>query len=100
MTASSLRVSDGRSATIGVILEDVANPFSSRVHRSIEDVAVRRGVLVLAGSSDEDADRERKLVSAFASRRVDGLIIQSASHDQGYLLTEREAGTTIVFVGR
>ena len=50
MTASSLRRSDGRSATIGVILEDVANPFSSVLHRSIEDVAVRRSVLVLAGS--------------------------------------------------
>jgi LacI family transcriptional regulator len=100
LTASSLRRSDGRSATIGVVLEDVANPFSSALHRSIEDVAVLRGVLVLAGSSDEDADRERKLVSAFASRRVDGLIIQPSSHDHSYLLTERNAGTAIVFVDR
>ena len=100
LTASSLRRSDGRSATIGVVLEDVANPFSSALHRSIEDVAVKRGVLVLAGSSDEDEDRERKLVSAFASRRVDGLIIQPSSHDHSYLLTERRAGTAIVFVDR
>jgi LacI family transcriptional regulator len=100
LTASSLRRSDGRSATIGVVLEDVANPFSSALNRSIEDIAVRRGVLVLAGSSDEDGDRERKLVSAFASRRVDGLIIQPASHDHSYLLAERKAGTAIVFVDR
>ena len=100
MTASSLRRSDGRSATIGVVVEDIANPFSSALHRGIEDVAVKRGVLVLAGSSDEDADRERKLVSAFASRRVDGLIIQPATHDHSYLLTERRAGTAIVFVDR
>ena len=100
LTASSLRRSDGRSATIGVVLEDVSNPFSSALHRSIEDVAVRRGVLVLTGSSDEDEDRERKLVSAFASRRVDGLIIQPSSHDHSYLLTERRAGTAIVFVDR
>jgi LacI family transcriptional regulator, galactose operon repressor len=100
MTASSLRRSDGRSATIGVILEDVSNPFSSMLHRSIEDVAVRRGVLVLAGSSDERGDRERELVSAFASRRVDGLIIQSSSHDHSYLLAERKVGTAMVFVDR
>src|SRR4029077_7596532 len=100
LTASSLRRSDGRSATIGVVLEDVANPFSSALHRSIEDVAVQRGVLVLAGSSDEDEDRERQLVAAFASRRVDGLIIQPSSHNHGYLLTERKAGTAIVFVDR
>jgi LacI family transcriptional regulator len=100
LTASSLRRSDGRSATIGVVLEDVANPFSSALNRSIEDVAVQRGVLVLAGSSDEDGERERKLVSAFASRRVDGLIIQPSSEDHSYLLTERRAGTAIVFVDR
>jgi LacI family transcriptional regulator len=100
LTASSLRRSDGRSATIGVVLEDVANPFSSALNRAIEDVAVQRGVLVLAGSSDEDEDRERKLVSAFASRRVDGLIIQPSSQDHSYLVTERNAGTAIVFVDR
>src|SRR6202790_4997365 len=100
LTASSLRRSDGRSATIGVVVEDVANPFSSALNRSIEDVAVKRGVLVLAGSSDEDEDRERKLVAAFASRRVDGLIIQPSSQDHSYLLTERKAGTAIVFVDR
>lgn len=100
MTASSLRRSDGRSATIGVVLEDVANPFSSLLHRSIEDVAVQRGVLVLAGSSDEDEIRERKLIAAFASRRVDGLIIQPSSHDHSFLLTERRVGTAIVFVDR
>jgi LacI family transcriptional regulator len=100
LTASSLRRSDGRSATIGIVLEDVANPFSSALHRAIEDVAVQRGVLVLASSSDEDEDRERRLVAAFASRRVDGLIIQPSSQDHSYLLTERKAGTAIVFVDR
>jgi len=100
LTASSLRRSDGRSATIGVVLEDVANPFSSALHRAIEDVAVTRGVLVLAGSSDEDGDRERLLISAFASRRVDGLIILPSSQDHSYLLAERKAGTAIVFVDR
>jgi LacI family transcriptional regulator len=100
LTASSLRRADGKSATIGVVLEDVANPFSSALHRSIEDVALERGVLVLAGSSDEDQARERQLVSAFASRRVDGLVIVPASHDHSYLLNERRAGTAIVFADR
>ncbi|TMF40059.1 MAG: LacI family transcriptional regulator [Chloroflexi bacterium] len=100
LTASSLRRSDGRSLTIGVLLEDVSNPFASTLHRAIEDVAVERRVLVLAGSSDEDEDRERQLVSAFVSRRVDGLIIQPSSHDHSYLHTERRAGTPVVFVDR
>jgi LacI family transcriptional regulator len=98
--ASSLRRSDRKSSTIGVLLEDVANPFSSALHREIEDVALQRGVLVLAGSSDEDEAREQQLIAAFTSRRVDGLIIVPASHDHSYLLSERRAGTSMVFVDR
>lgn len=100
LTASSLRRTDGRSSSIGVVLEDVSNPFSSALHRAIEDVAVERGFLVFAGSCDEDGNRERRLVSAFASRRVDGLIIQPSSEDHSYLVAERKAGTAIVFVDR
>jgi len=98
--ASSLRRSDRKTSTIGVLLEDVSNPFSSALHREIEDVALRRGVLVLAGSSDEDEAREQQLIAAFTSRRVDGLIIVPASHDHSYLLSERRAGTSMVFVDR
>ena len=98
--ASSLRRSDRKTSTIGVLLEDVANPFSSALHREIEDVALERGVLVLAGSSDEDEAREQQLIAAFTSRRVDGLIIVPASHDHSYLLSERRAGTPMVFIDR
>ena len=100
LTASSLRRTDGRSSSIGVVLEDVSNPFSSALHRAIEDVAVERGFLVFAGSCDEDGNRERRLVEAFASRRVDGLIVQPSGEDHSYLVAERRAGTAIVFVDR
>lgn len=100
LTASTLRRSDGRTAAIGLLLEDVANPFSSTLHREIENFALSRGVLVFAGSSDEDQERERELVAEFISRRVDGLIIVPASHDHSYLLNEHRAGTAMVFVDR
>src|SRR5512142_2094801 len=100
LTASSLRRSGGRSATIGLILENVANPFSSALHRAIGDVAWLRGVQVFSGSVDEDAMRERLLVSTFAGRRVDGLVVVPASHDHSYLLGHKQAGTAVVFVDR
>ena len=98
--ASNLRRGDGKTATLGVLFEDLANPFASAVHRAIEDVARARGVLVLAGSSDEDPSRERDLVTAFVSRRVDGVILLSGDVDHSYLLNERRAGTAIVFIDR
>src|SRR5207249_9195588 len=97
---TSLRRSERKTSTIAVHLEDVANPFSSALHRDIEDVALRRGVLVRAGSSDEDEAREQQLIAAFTSRRLDGLIIVPASHDHSYLLSERRAGTSTLFADR
>src|SRR3954451_3454128 len=100
LTARTLRRADGRSATVGLIFEDVSNPFFSAVHRGVEDVAGARGVLTLAGSSDEEAERERWVAEAFGARGVDGLIVASAADDISYLLRERAAGTALVFVDR
>ncbi len=98
--ASELRRTHRRSATIGMVLEDLANPYSAAVLRAVEDVARTRRMMVLAGSCDNDDSRERTLVSALTGRRVDALVIMPAGADHSYLLTERRAGTPIVFVDR
>jgi LacI family transcriptional regulator len=83
-----------------VIFEDVANPFQAAVLRGVETVARARGVLTMVGSSDDDGTRERELVEAFASRRVDGLILVPTGTDHGYLRTDVDAGLPVVFVDR
>ena len=98
--ASMLRRRGGKTQTIGLVLEDVSNPFSSALHRAVEDAARERGVLVFAGSCDEDPDRERELIGSFRERRVDGLVIVPTSHDHGYLYEDRRSGTALVFVDR
>jgi LacI family transcriptional regulator len=100
LTASTLRRADRASATIGLLLEDVANPFFSALHRSVEDVAGRRGVLAFAGSSDEDPTRERELAHELLARGVDGLIIAPTGGDQSYLTRDHRSGVALVFVDR
>jgi LacI family transcriptional regulator, galactose operon repressor len=100
LTASTLRRADRLSASIGLVFEDVSNPFFSAVQRGIEDVARVHGTLTFAASSDEDPDRERELAEAFGGRGVDGLVIVPCGQDQSYLLRERRSGTALVFVDR
>ncbi len=100
LTASTLRRADRQSASIGLIFEDVSNPFFGSVHRGVEDAARERGVLTLVGSSDEEPERERELAEAFSSRGVDGLIVASAVDDSSYLQRERAAGVALAFVDR
>jgi LacI family transcriptional regulator len=100
LAASALRRAEGKTRTVGLMLEDVANPYSSAVHRAIGDAAALRGVAVLATSLDEDPVREREVARAMILRRVDGLVIVPTGSDQGYLRNEMEAGLAIVFVDR
>jgi LacI family transcriptional regulator len=100
MTASNLRRGDHRSFMIGLMLEDVSNPYSSSIYRAVEDVARERGVGLLAGSLDENPERERELAASLVARRVDGLIIAPAGRDHSYLRDEQEMGVAVVFVDR
>jgi LacI family transcriptional regulator len=100
MNASFLRRRGRKTATIGLVLEDVSNPFSSALHRAIEDRARERGVMLFTGSCDEDAERERELIGTFRARRVDGVVVVPASSDHRYLIPEQRAGMPLVFVDR
>jgi LacI family transcriptional regulator len=99
-TASNLRRADQRTATIGLLLDDVANPFSSALHRAVEAVAQQHNTLVFAISSVDDPKREEEMVHILAARRVDGLITVPASRDGGGLRYMQRLGTPIVFVDR
>jgi LacI family transcriptional regulator len=100
LPASTLRRSNGKTATVGLLLEDVGNPFSATLHRAVEDAATERGFVVLAVSLDEKPERERELVIALIARRVDGFIIVPSGSDHSYLVSERQTGTEFVFADR
>ena len=69
----------GRAATIGLVLEDVADPFYSVLTRAVEDVALEHDYLLLSASSAEDPVRSRRIIESFSSRGADGLIIAPAA---------------------
>jgi LacI family transcriptional regulator len=98
--AHALRRSDGRSASIGLVLEDVSNPFASVLNRSVERVAGEQGSLVLAASTNADPDREEQLVHRLLARAVDALLIMSCRRDHAYLQPELDRGVPIIFVDR
>lgn len=100
MTAGSLRRTNGKTNTIGILLEDIANPFSSALYRIYEDYAAEHGYIVLAGSLDENEEREHELVNLFISRRVDGLLIAPSGTDHAYLKREVRSGVHFGFVDR
>jgi len=98
--AGTLRRSDKKTLTLGLIVGSVANPFAGALHRAVEDAARERGTAVFASSLDDDPLRERSIVDALLRRRVDGLILTTVTKSQSYLLPEQQHGTPLVFVDR
>jgi LacI family transcriptional regulator len=91
----------GTTATIGLVMEDVADPFYSTLTRAVEDVALAHNYLLLSASSNEDASRSRGIVESFSSRGADGIILAPAQGtDPAFLRAEIAAGCSIVFVDR
>ncbi|HEX4788755.1 MAG TPA: LacI family DNA-binding transcriptional regulator [Actinospica sp.] len=97
---SARQLRTGRAAGIGLILEDVADPFYSVLTRAVEQVVRGNDCLLLTGSCDDDPDREQELAMALCERRVDGLVIVPAATDHSYLAAEMKAGLPVVFVDR
>ena len=97
--ASSLKRGSSQD-TIGLVIEDVANPFFARLARAVEEVTRVRGLLLITASSDEDPVREREVIDLLVQRRINGLLVVPAGRDHRYLSREMTRGMAVVFVDR
>jgi LacI family transcriptional regulator len=68
-----------RTATIGLIVPDVVNPFFSPVVRGAETAARKAGYRLLLCNSEGDLRLEREYIEDLVSHRVDGLLLAPAS---------------------
>jgi LacI family transcriptional regulator len=89
-----------RTASIGVVLPDLTNPLFPPIVRGIEDVLTARGYVTLLGNTDNDEQRELKLIESLRARRVDGFIIATAKRIHPILEDIANAGTPIVLINR
>jgi LacI family transcriptional regulator len=92
--------SGGPAASIGLVIEDIEDPFYARLVRGVERVANEHRHLLLVCSSEQEEGRERELTEALLSRRVAGLIIVPSSADQRHLVDDLAAGVPMVFADR
>jgi DNA-binding LacI/PurR family transcriptional regulator len=99
-TARNLRKHSQLTLTIGLLVDDIANPFFSALARAVEDSARLRNYLVLIGSSQNNLQREREVISAFCSRQADGLIVVPTAGSHRFLAGHIARGTKVVCVDR
>ncbi|MFP5205703.1 MAG: LacI family DNA-binding transcriptional regulator [Acidobacteriota bacterium] len=87
-----------KTKTIGLVVTTVADPFASEVVCGIEETANDHGYSVFLADSNADPEREKKVVQAFAERRVDGILVTSSRVGALYLPLLKEMMVPIVLV--
>jgi len=65
----------GRSQSVGLVVPDLENPFFATLTQKVSRAFNTMGIDVLVFSSDNDPDHERRAITSFLGRQVDGLVV-------------------------
>ncbi|MFT3717719.1 LacI family DNA-binding transcriptional regulator [Pseudorhodoferax sp.] len=76
-------LSRGRSRLIGLVVADIANPYSVAVLRGAEQVLREAGYLVMLANLGNEPGRERDAIEALDDYQVDGFILNTMGPGAG-----------------
>jgi len=98
--ARSLKIR--QTKMLGMVVSDLSNPFFPQVVRGAEDVAWKNHYMLLTFNSDDKVERERQVLTALRTRRVDGilLVVASTEGDLAHIRSTVDAGIPIVCLDR
>lgn len=96
--AASLRT--GRSGLVGILLPDIANPQFSPILSGITQGLAEEGYSPIVADVGDDAGRQLKLAQELIARRVDGLILATASRKDGVVSYCLDHNVRCVLVNR
>lgn len=90
----------GRTYTIGLVVEDLANPFYSQIGAAVEREARIRQHHLITSSAEGSPSRERAVLAELVARRVDGLVVVPAGATPAVDPEVVASGTPIVYLDR
>jgi LacI family transcriptional regulator len=97
--AKALRT--GKSYFIGLIVADISNPFYSAIAKNIETTLFERGYNLMVCSTDENDEKEKRLIDMMINQQgVDGIIVASTAKDGLFLESPRFNRTPFVLIDR
>jgi LacI family transcriptional regulator len=96
--AKSLRT--GKTNVIGLIVEDIADPFFASVAGNIETIAYENGYKIIYSSTKNDTVKAKELINTFRERNVDGYIITPTENLENEITQLIKNGLPVVLFDR
>ncbi|WP_306322107.1 MULTISPECIES: LacI family DNA-binding transcriptional regulator [unclassified Streptomyces] len=86
----------GRTYTIGVLLDNIRNPFFADILDGVQDALSTSEYTVLIGAAGFGAEAQRKTVESMVDRQMDGLILIAPGTPRDEVLNVARATPTVV----
>jgi LacI family transcriptional regulator len=86
----------GRSFTIGLLLDNIRNPFYGDFLDGVTDALAKTDFQVLVGSAGFSAQDQSRLADAMVDRAMDGLILVAPSMSRSQVITVAKTIPTVV----
>lgn len=66
-----------KTHTVGAIVANILNPFSTSIIRGIEDYCKKSGFNLILCNADDDPVKEKEYIAMLTAKQIDGLIINT-----------------------
>ncbi len=89
-----------KSRLIGLVVADIESPFSSSIIKSAGDNLRAAGYNVIIINSDNSDEKEQEYIKSLVSQRVDGLLVNTTTRYNPFLIDLANKGMPIVLIDR
>jgi LacI family transcriptional regulator len=89
-----------RTMSVGMVIPDIENPLFGPIIAGVEQVLGSEGYSLLITNTDINESHTRAVVEALVERRVDGIILATASRSDDVIRDLAERGVQMVLVNR
>src|SRR5450432_111130 len=88
----------GRTYLVGLIVPDLLHPFFAQIAKSLSAVLLKKGYCLTISTSEEDPRLEEQEIDRLLGRRLDALIIATASNSSSVLERVSNQGPPLVLI--
>jgi LacI family transcriptional regulator len=85
-----------KTTTVGVIIPDISSVYFSELARGIEDIATMYKYNIILCNSDQNKDKEIRLLQTLLGKQVDGIVFMGGKIDQEHIEEFKQSNVPIV----